>query len=90
MSTRAGVARRNSHDTAIIRPEPRIRPSKGAMKMKAMVLASPLPTIAQMPLFATAAPTRPPINACEELEGMPYHHVIRFQTIAPVSAPNTT
>jgi hypothetical protein len=40
--------------------------------------------------LAITAPTMPPINACDELEGMPYHQVITFQTMAPNSAPNTT
>ena len=31
---------------------------------------------------ATAAPANPPINVCEEEEGIPYHHVNRFQKIA--------
>ena len=31
-------------------------------------------------------PPRPPTRACEELEGMPRHHVKRFQTLAPTSA----
>src|SRR5688572_18131775 len=33
-----------------------------------------------------AAPHRPPINACDDEDGRPRHHVIRFQTIAPSSA----
>src|SRR5687768_6645027 len=35
---------------------------------------------------ATAAPQRPPISACEDEDGRPFHHVIRFDTIAPSSA----
>src|SRR5215210_8051980 len=31
-------------------------------------------------------PRRPPISACEELEGSPARHVIRFQAMAPNSA----
>ncbi len=34
---------------------------------------------------ATAAPTSPPISACEELDGRPKYHVVRFQAIAPIS-----
>ena len=41
------------------------------------------------PDCTSAAPTRPPINACEELDGSPSRHVIRFQTIAPISAAST-
>src|ERR1051325_9014104 len=31
-----------------------------------------------------------PINACELLEGMPAHQVIKFHEIAPISAPKIT
>ena len=34
---------------------------------------------------ATAAPTSPPMSACEELEGRPKYQVVRFQAIAPIS-----
>ena len=33
---------------------------------------------------------RPPTSACDELDGSPYHQVIRFQAMAPPSAPNST
>ena len=36
------------------------------------------------PAAAIAAPTTPPISACDELDGSPYHHVTRFQAIAPI------
>ena len=49
------------------------------------------PTISEpAPALASTAPTMPPISACEELDGMPYHQVTRFQAIAPISAPKTT
>src|SRR5207244_9615055 len=38
---------------------------------------------------AIAAPTSPPIRACDELDGSPSHHVSRFQTMAPSSAAST-
>src|SRR5712691_6868593 len=41
------------------------------------------------PDWASAAPTRPPMRACEELEGRPNHQVSRFQAIAPSSAART-
>ena len=37
----------------------------------------------------SAAPIRPPISACDELDGSPSHHVTRFQAIAPMSAAST-
>jgi len=44
---------------------------------------------AQVPALATAAPTSPPISACDDEDGMPYHQVMTFQAIAPTSAPKT-
>src|ERR671924_2156189 len=41
------------------------------------------------PDWTSAAPTRPPISACEELEGRPNHQVMRFQAIAPATAAST-
>src|SRR5256886_14490246 len=41
------------------------------------------------PDWTSAAPTSPPISACDELDGRPRHHVIRFQAIAPSSAAST-
>jgi len=35
---------------------------------------------------ASAAPTRPPISACDDDDGRPRHHVIRFQMMPPSSA----
>src|SRR4029450_6054176 len=42
------------------------------------------------PPLQKPAPIRPPTSACDELDGSPYHQVIRFQAIAPPSAPNST
>src|SRR6058998_1941673 len=39
---------------------------------------------------ARAAPTSPPISACEDDDGSPKYQVIRFQAIAPMRAANTT
>ena len=38
---------------------------------------------------ARAAPTRPPMSACDEDDGRPKYQVIRFQVIAPIRAANT-
>ena len=32
------------------------------------------------------APIKPPISACDELEGIPNHHVNKFHVIAPINA----
>ena len=48
-----------------------------------------VPLHALRPDWTSAAPTRPPISACVELDGRPSHHVSRFQAIAPKSAAST-
>src|ERR671915_2371459 len=52
--------------------------------------SSPSPITASAPSAANAAPTTPPIKACEELEGRPKYQVIRFQAIAPIKPVKTT
>jgi hypothetical protein len=58
--------------------------------MKATVFSRPGGHQRPVPALATVAPTMPPISACELLEGMPYHQVMTFQAMAPISAPKTT
>src|SRR5919204_737726 len=41
------------------------------------------------PDWTSAAPTRPPISACDELDGRPNHQVRRFQAMAPASAASS-
>ncbi len=43
-----------------------------------------------VPPLLMPAPISPPISACDELDGIPYHQVMRFQPIAPISAATTT
>src|SRR3954447_15018292 len=65
--------------------------STGEISAGTITLASrPLPSIAADPSAANAAPTTPPISACDELDGRPSHHVARFHAIAPISPANTT
>src|SRR3954451_6311815 len=45
---------------------------------------------ALVPAAARVDPTKPPISAWEELDGSPYHQVIRFHEIAPTRPPKTT
>ena len=52
-------------------------------------------TLSRIPIHCTeceaasAAPTSPPMRACEDDEGRPKYHVIMFHVIAPISAANT-
>src|SRR5208282_2059432 len=55
------------------------------------MLQKPCPqTRAPKPALATAAPANPPMIAWDELDGMPYRQVMRFQAIAPSSAAQIT
>src|SRR5918997_6542847 len=49
----------------------------------------PSPNTALAPSAANAAPTTPPISACDEDEGSPKYQVSRFQAIAPTRPANT-
>src|SRR4051812_30659516 len=64
--------------------------STGAIRAGTMTLpSSPPPTMADAPSAANAAPTTPPISACEELDGRPNHQVARFHMIAPIRPAKT-
>src|SRR2546425_2041129 len=51
--------------------------------------ASPCHSTPFSPDCARAAPTRPPMSACDELDGRPNHQVSKFHTIAPKRAAST-
>src|SRR2546430_17350146 len=51
--------------------------------------ASPCQRTPCSPEAASAAPTKPPMSACDELDGRPNHQVNRFQAIAPSSPAST-
>src|SRR5450830_1175074 len=71
VSTFLGVERTKIHDTSSIMMEPKIKPSKGEITMKATVFSRPPAISEPVPDLATAAPTRPPTRACEDEDGMP-------------------
>src|SRR5262245_33168422 len=75
LSTRKGELRRQIHETDTIISEARKKPSSGETKMNATVLNTPPPISWLAPALAITAPTMPPISACDELDGMPYHQV---------------
>ena len=53
-------------------------PVKGATTMKIAVAQIIPELMACQPKAAKNAPEKPPINVCEEEDGIPYHHVIKF------------
>ena len=66
------------------------KPASGDSTIAAPVLITPGQTTAEIPALTQPAPKSPPTSACEDDDGMPRPQVIKFQAIAPMSAPNTT
>src|SRR5690606_11923064 len=60
-------------------------PTSGANTIKLTVLITGSGFTLFMPAWAIAAPAKPPINVCEDEEGMPNHQVSRFQLMAAIS-----
>ena len=77
-------------DTASMSAVPSMKPKAGESTIATAVLMKPLAIRFSIPPFAIAPPARPPINAWEELDGMPKYQVITFQLIPPTSAPKIT
>src|SRR3954466_2151927 len=68
-----------------------VNASTGAMAAGTSTFSMmPSPLMTSAPSATNAAPIRPPISACDELDGSPAHHVARFHAIAPTSPANTT
>src|ERR671931_2489314 len=75
----------------------RTRRQKAAPKAIAGAASAGMTTLCAIPCqrtpfepdWTSAAPTRPPISACDELDGRPNHQVRRFQAMAPASAASS-
>ena len=77
--------------TSTIKMNPSSMPSDGDSAIAESVSIHFLPhRSATKPTFDTAAPAYPPMSACDELDGIPNHQVIRFHVIAPSSPPRIT
>ena len=82
----AGMCRTSQKRATMTRNATR-KPTDGEATMGMTTLSStPRHRTASKPTSATAAPTRPPMRACEELEGMPKYQVTRFQVMAPIQS----
>jgi hypothetical protein len=89
--TVAARERRKIHVSAIIRLSAMKKPAAGDEISGTSTLRCSAPQLnAEKPPRATTAPASEPISACDELDGMPNHHVNRFQKHAPHSADSTT
>jgi len=58
----------------------------GAITINMTIFKTPVKITELNPFPAIAAPINPPTRVCDELDGRPSHHVIRFQTMAAVTA----
>jgi hypothetical protein len=65
-------------------------PIRGAIKINAAVLMIIGELTALKPPLATAAPANPPINVCDEEEGIPNCQVRIFQAMAAISPEKIT
>ena len=63
-------------------PIAQVIPINGAAKINIEILKITEELIACQPHAIIAAPANPPIRVCEEDDGIPHHHVSRFQVIA--------
>jgi hypothetical protein len=65
-------------------------PIIGARKIKAPIFKITPVCTTFHPAYAIAAPEKPPTRVCDELEGMPRNHVVRFQMMAARMPDNIT
>ena len=70
-STAKGVERTDSHETMATSTSASRKPTSGDNTIASNVFDSPLQTTAERPALAMPPPTRPPIRACELLDGIP-------------------
>ena len=68
------------------RMKPRTIPRSGERTMKTSVFTRPFGTSEAGPAFASAAPAKPPMRACEEEDGRPHHHVSEVPDDGPDEA----
>src|SRR4051794_2360911 len=84
-----GLRRRKIHSSANITMKASTNPTSGDSTI-GMTTFFTMTCHFTVALDARAAPTRPPMSACEDDDGKPKYHVMRFHTIAPTTAANTT
>src|SRR4051794_14784350 len=86
---RLGCARRNTHTTRSISPNASTNPTSGDSTIGMTTLSTIVDQWTVDP-DTSAAPTSPPIRACDDDDGSPKYHVRRFHAMAPTTAAKTT
>ena len=87
--TRPGLRRRKIHMMAVISRNANTKPTSGESTIGMRTLSTIALQSTKL-LEARAAPTSPPISACDDEDGSPKYQVVRFQVIAPRSAARMT
>lgn len=67
-----------------------MRPTIGDSTIGSSTFSPMLAHCTMPPVETRVAPTRPPKSACEDDDGRPKYHVMRFQAIAPSTPAKTT
>ncbi len=86
---RRGAERRKIHRMAVCSVYPRSTPTSGDSSIGRTTLST-MPDQCTVAEAASAAPTSPPISACEDEVGSPRHQVKTFHPMAPTSAHRTS
>jgi hypothetical protein len=87
--TLCGLRLRNAHMIPSISANAARKPNSGEATIGITTLSRMTPHSTNEP-EATAAPTRPPIRACDEEDGSPKYQVTRFHEMAPMRPAITT
>ncbi len=86
--TLCGFAFLNAHSSATMRANASAKPTIGEITIGMTTLSRMTSQCTVMP-EASPTPVSAPISACDDDDGMPNHHVMRFHTIAPMTAEST-
>src|SRR5665648_1012492 len=86
--TLCGLALRNAHSSPVMARNARANPTSGESTI-GMTTLSRMTFQCTVTPDAMPTPVSAPISACDDDDGSANHHVIRFQTIAPMIAEST-
>src|SRR4030042_5855528 len=90
MTFTLGEAFQLSKSNPLRKKYPTMRPIMGEISNVTRIFINPGSRIAFQPAPITTAPTNPPTNACDELDGNPRYQVNKFHKIALDKAAKIT
>ncbi len=86
--TLCGFAFRNAHSSPTMSRKARPKPTSGEATI-GMTTLSRMTCQCTVTPATTPTPVSAPIRACDDEDGRPFHQVMRFQQIAPITAAST-